>query len=83
MEKELTEALQDLRKQLQEAGADVVEGDPANRDRRLTEITEQLKGLAAVLARLEESLAAASLAARAQKSQELDPEIRAMLEKND
>ncbi|ACH40697.1 hypothetical protein Gbem_3705 [Citrifermentans bemidjiense Bem] len=83
MEKELTEALQDLRKQLQEAGSDVVEGDPANRDRRLTEITEQLKGLAAVLARLEESLTAASLAARSQKGQELDPEIRAMLEKND
>lgn len=83
MEKELTEALQDLRRQLQEAGSDVVEGDPANRDRRLTEITEQLKGLAAVLGRLEESLTAASLAARAQKSQELDPEIRAMLEKND
>lgn len=83
MEKELTEALQDLRKQLQEAGSDVVEGDPAQRDRRLTEIAEQLKGLAAVLARLEESLTAASLAARAQKSQELDPEIRAMLEKND
>jgi uncharacterized protein YgfB (UPF0149 family) len=83
VEKELTEALQDLRKQLQEAGSDVVEGDPAQRDRRLTEIAEQLKGLAAVLARLEESLTAASLAARAQKSQELDPEIRAMLEKND
>lgn len=83
MEKELTEALQDLRRQLQEAGSELAEADPAEKDRRLTEITEQLKGLAAVLGRLEESLTAASLAARAQKSEELDPEIRAMLEKND
>ena len=83
MEKELTEALQDLRKRLAEAGSDLAEGDTADRDRRLTEITDQLKGLAAVLARLEESLSAAALAERARQSQELDPEVRAMLEKND
>lgn len=80
MDDDFKEALEEFRRKL--ATPQSTGGDAPDRDERLDQITDQLQELSKLLGKLEESLTASALAGD-KESAELDPEIRAMLEKND